>query len=388
MKKSIRTDIGIILGFAVLHAAVALICRVVGISDELILTLLTMLLVVIICLRRDMKVEFMALGVILVNVFGFLLGTLFAWLFDFISDYPLVIYPLSTFLTTIILGFGIYWLTYHAPRFRGSTEDLDRSGLKWLMAAFVIILFMRLTIILLTADSLEGQNVTMNILVDYLFSCLVLLFLADLAIRSRAKAIQDRESASLAQYNYLILKQQVNPHFLFNSLNILDCLVTEGKDEQASEYIHKLASVYRYMLKTEEDNLVRLKDEMGFVEQYIGLLQLRFPEGFEIDYDLPHEAMNRFVVPCSLQLLIENATKHNAVSKDTPLHVSIKVEDDKLTVSNNIVPKITTSPSTGLGLKYIRQQYKGLSKKGVEIIRRDAQPDGTAPEYIVKLPLL
>ena len=387
MRKSLLIDAGIILGFALLHAAVALGCRLIGLTDELMLTLLTMLLVVIICLRRDMKVEFMAISVILVNVLGFLSGTFFAWVFGFVSSSPLVIYPSATFLTTILLCGGIYWLTFLFPRFRGNAEAWDRNGLKWIIAAFVVILVMRLAIILLTSESME-EKLKMNILADYLLSCLVLLFLANLAIRSRAKAIQDRESASLAQYNYLILKQQVNPHFLFNSLNVLDCLVGEGKDEQASEYIHKLASVYRYMLKNEEETLVRLKDEMVFVNQYIDLLQLRFPEGLIIDSDIPAAAMNRFVVPCSLQLLIENATKHNVVSLSSPLHISIKVEDGKLVVTNNVTPKFTSASSTGLGLKYIRQQYKGLTKKGVEIIQREGVEGVCSPEYTVKLPLL
>lgn len=387
MRKSLLIDAGIILGFALLHAVVALGCRLIGLTDELMLTLLTMLLVVIICLRRDMKVEFMAISVILVNVLGFLSGAFFAWVFGFVSSSPLVIYPSATFLTTILLGGGIYWLTFIFPRFRGNAEAWDRNGLKWIIAAFVVILVMRLAIILLTSESME-EKLKMNILADYLLSCLVLLFLANLAIRSRAKAIQDRESASLAQYNYLILKQQVNPHFLFNSLNVLDCLVGEGKDEQASEYIHKLASVYRYMLKNEEETLVRLKDEMVFVNQYIDLLQLRFPEGLIIDSDIPAAAMNRFVVPCSLQLLIENATKHNVVSLSSPLHISIKVEDGKLVVTNNVTPKFTSASSTGLGLKYIRQQYKGLTKKGVEIIQREGVEGVCSPEYTVKLPLL
>ena len=388
MEKTIKTDIWIILGFAALHAAVALACRLFGLTDELMLTLLSMLLVVIICLRRDMKVEFMAFSVILANILGFIFGALFAWLFDFVSNSALVIHPLATFLTTIFLGLGIYWLTYHSPRFRGNAEELDRNGLRWLMAAFVIILSMRLAIILLTSESLEGGSARMNILMNYHLSCLVMLFLANLAISARAKAIQEGESASLARYNYLRLKQQVNPHFLFNSLNVLDCLVDEGKNEEASQYIHKLASMYRYMLKNEEEPLVKLKDEMEFVEQYTDLLQLRFPEGLVIDFDIPKEALGRYVVPCSVQLLIENATKHNAVSPSAPLRINARVEDEKLVVTNNIIPKFTSTTSTGVGLKYIRQQYAGLTKKGVEIIQREGSERPSGPEYTVKLPLL
>jgi LytS/YehU family sensor histidine kinase len=190
-----------------------------------------------------------------------------------------------------------------------------------------------------------------------------------------------KEEANLAQYRYLKLKRQVNPHFLFNSLNILDCLVCDEKNEEASLYIHKLAGIYRYMIKSEDYELVPLREEMEFVGQYIDLLKLRFPEGFDVIIDVPQEQMARFVLPCSIQLLIENATKHNAVSIDKPLVIKIKAEADKICVSNNLVPKITVSSSTGLGQKYISQQYQDLSGKSIDIRK-------TEDEYFVTLPLL
>ena len=185
----------------------------------------------------------------------------------------------------------------------------------------------------------------------------------------------------MAQYRYMKLKQQVNPHFLFNSLNILDCLVCDEKSEEASTYIHKLAGIYRYMIKSEDEELVPLRDELEFVQQYIDLLEIRFPEGFKVEQDIPDELTNRYVLPCSLQLLIENATKHNAVRSATPLVIRLKADQNNVSVSNNIVPKLGKVESTGLGLKYLKQQYLDLSGKHIEIIH-------TETEFKITLPLI
>ena len=177
------------------------------------------------------------------------------------------------------------------------------------------------------------------------------------------------------------LSQQVNPHFLFNSLNILDCLVCEQKTDQASTYIHKLAAIYRYLLRNEEERLVKLRDEMDFVDQYVDLLKVRFPEGLDIQIDIPADRLNRRVVPCSVQLLIENATKHNAVSADKPLQIMVRCEDDCVVVSNTLNPKISSGPSTGLGLKYLREQYQDVAGK-TPVVRMGEN------EYTVVIPLI
>lgn len=207
------------------------------------------------------------------------------------------------------------------------------------------------------------------------------IYMIEYAITARRNAEKEKDRADLAKFQYLNLKQQVNPHFLFNSLNILDALVLDGQDKEASEYIHKLAGIYRYMLRNEEESVVTLRDEMTYVEMYRDLLKVRFQEGFNVEVSIPSEDMSRHVVPCSVQLLIENATKHNAVSPSNPLNVRVVSDGQTVTVTNNLIPKITEAQSSGLGLNYIRQQYKERSGKGIEIIRTDEF-------YTVKLPLL
>jgi hypothetical protein len=366
--------------FALLHAGVALGCRALGLTDEIVLTLLTMLLVVIICLRRGVSAKFMAFSLILVNVVGFGIAKGISSLLGLVSSEPLVVNPISTFLTTEIVGWGIYMVADRLTR-GGKFQVTDSSGMRWLLLAFVTVITVRLAILLLLSGGIDRENIVASIIVDYVFSCGALIFLAENAMRINARALEDREQARLAKYRYMNLSQQVNPHFLFNSLNILDCLVCEEKNGQASTYIHKLAGIYRYMLRIEEERLVKLRDEMEFVGQYVDLLKVRFPEGLDIRIDIPEEKMNRRVVPCSVQLLIENATKHNAVDPEKPLKIEVYSRGDCVTVTNSLNPKLSTGPSTGLGLKYLREQYQDVAGK-------EASVRMTENEYTVEIPLI
>ena len=376
----ISKEFWIILGFALLHAAVALGCRLAGLADEMMLTLLTMLLVVLLCLRCRVDGKMTAISVVLVNVIGVLLGRGTALLFGALFVSPLVIYPLSTFASTLLIGWATLWaVRLYARKMAASVEQVN--SLKWLLVAFVFILVMRLAILLFFSEAHEGRNTAVTILLDYSMTLVVILVLAAYSLRLQQRALEAAELANLAQYRYHKLKQQVNPHFLFNSLNVLDYLIQEQPREDASRYTHKLAEVYRYMIRSEDETTVHLREEMDFVSQYVDLLKVRFPEGLEVLVDIPEEAMARSVVPCCVQLLIENATKHNAIDRDKPLRIKVCAFGEKVTVTNNRNPKLTQVASTGLGLQYIRQQYRDLSGKSI-VVRSDDQ------NYTVTLPLL
>ena len=471
---------GIIHLFAVLHAVVALSCHLAGINDELVLTLLTIVLIVLICLKRGLNVEFTAASVIVVNVIGYLLGTGGAQLIELLLHAPPVVHAVSTFITTEILGWSIVWFT---KLFRRGDDTASRSS-AWtpriglLLLAVGVIFVLRLAYVELfaspsfstdrlyhMADLLASNSAALIILlcVNIIYvrhtrrretrhgliaeiaafllfvlltsACVALItglpfafdrsftareflqlwivtllvevtlysvvFMVDYALVARAVLRAERGKAHQAQFRYMKLKLQVNPHseresaqlhlqqvleqidphFLFNSLNILDCLVCEQRTEQASAYIHKLAGIYRYMLQNEEETLVRLREEMAFVGMYVDLLQVRFPEGFRVETDISDEAMNRHVLPCSVQLLIENAIKHNSVGADRPLVIRIVAGAGAVTVSNNLQLKVSGNPSTRVGLNYIRQQYLDLSGIPIGIRRTDT-------EYCVTLPLL
>ena len=371
----------IIHGFALLHAAVALGCRLGGLADDMMLTLLTMLMVVLLCLRCRVSGFVMVVSVLAVNVVGVLLGRGTAWLIDGLTDSPLVIYPLSTFICTEIIGWTMLLIARSYARRHLESQEQMSTSLIWLLIVFVIILVTRLAILLLYSQSWGGRNTAVTLLLDYSLTLAVVVVLAEYALRLQRRALAASEYANRERFRYHKLKQQVNPHFLFNSLNVLDYLIQEQSREDASRYTHKLAEVYRYMIKSEDETTVRLREEMAFTEQYIDLLKLRFPEGVEISVDIPEEAMSRSVVPCCVQLLIENALKHNAVQADNPLRVQVRTEGDNVVVTNNRIPKLTRPASTGHGLQYIRQQYRDLSGKSVSI-----QEDET--NYTVTLPLL
>ena len=339
------------------------------------LTLLTMLLVVIICLRRQTSMLFMALAAILVNIIGFALGWGTAALLKLLNLPLLAIYPISTFICTQIIGWGTDVLAREfVTRHPEAGNSLDSKSLRWLLIAFVLVLLLRFIIIMSRPDVQNSRNFALEIGLDYVFSSLALVWVAEFAIRSR-------QEANLAHYRYIKLKQQVNPHFLFNSLNILDCMIQEQSTQAASEYTHKLAEIYRYMIKSEDEITVNLRDEMEFVSKFVDLLKVRFGDGFKVNINIPEADLSRSVIPCCVQLLIENATKHNSFSSLKPLVVGIHTTSHSVVVSNNLCPKITSVNSTGLGLKYIRQQYKDIAQRSVVVKE-------TTDTFTVILPLL
>ncbi|MGL4806284.1 MAG: sensor histidine kinase [Bacteroidales bacterium] len=183
-----------------------------------------------------------------------------------------------------------------------------------------------------------------------------------------------------ARLQYNKLKHQLNPHFLFNSLNVLDYLV-HTDTERASIFIKKLASNYRYLLNNEEQELVFLHNEIKFAQSYFDLMKERFDKGLEIKMDIPAYLYEYMIVPCGLQLLIENATKHNVISSDSPLKIEVYTESDQIVVRNNLQPKLSTSPSFGMGLKNLCGQYSAMFGKEVLIEKCDRY-------FVVKIPLL
>ena len=183
------------------------------------------------------------------------------------------------------------------------------------------------------------------------------------------------------QYQYAQLKRQLDPHFLFNSLSILDYLVQEKQTERASDYIKKLANIYRYLLKQEEHTTVEVSKELDFVNLYTDVMRERFLDTFEVNVALSKGVESKKVIPCALQVLVENAFKHNSVGPTNKLIINIHEEGDKIVVSNNIHLKNTPADSMGVGLKNLREQYNVLAGKNIEIINDNIN-------FTVKIPLL
>ena len=179
---------------------------------------------------------------------------------------------------------------------------------------------------------------------------------------------------------YELLRQQVNPHFLFNSLNTLKYMV-ESNDAHSVEFILKLSDFYRFTLESRKSDLIRLSEELKILEAFLFLLKARFEEGLEVDIELNDTLNTTRIPPFTLQLLVENAVKHNIVSMERPLRIRIYEENNMLVVENSLQLKRIPEASTGIGLDNINQRYQHLTGKEILIIPGEKY-------FTVKLPLL
>jgi sensor histidine kinase YesM len=179
---------------------------------------------------------------------------------------------------------------------------------------------------------------------------------------------------------FATLKNQINPHFLFNSLNVLTNLVYKDPD-QSAKFIRNLADIYRYVLDTQDRETVDLEEELEFVKAFIYLQKIRFGEHLQVNIDLP-QGLKVIVPPMTLQMLLENAIKHNVISKEHPLKIDISSEDGYITVMNNLFKKeILTEKKNSLGLENIKARYKFLTGREV-VVNHDLT------HFTVKLPAL
>jgi sensor histidine kinase YesM len=177
-----------------------------------------------------------------------------------------------------------------------------------------------------------------------------------------------------------ILKNQVKPHFLFNSLNTLASIIPDDPD-QAVAYVQNLSSMYRYVLEIKDKKLIPLKDELACVKAYLFMMKIRFGENLIINIeDNALDEINH-IVPLSLQLLVENAIKHNIISNKKPLTIKITKVGDHIQVHNNRQIKLQDQPSTGIGLNNIRSRYKIIANKEVVVEEGEF-------EFKVNIPLI
>lgn len=192
------------------------------------------------------------------------------------------------------------------------------------------------------------------------------------------QSIDELKQEKLKQ-DYSSLQDQLNPHFLFNNLSVLKSLIMYDK-ETALNFTQNFTDVYRYVLKSQHQVLINLTDEIEFIDAYIALHKERLGDGLEVSLSLDKELIDYKMAPLTLQLLIENAIKHNIVSKETPLHIQITSDEQYLTVSNNIQLK-EASYSTKTGLKNLIKRYELIGGLKI-IIEQDEYNFG------VKVPLI
>jgi len=204
----------------------------------------------------------------------------------------------------------------------------------------------------------------------------VLLIVQELVVVRRQNAELRMQSLKAQLY---ALQQQVSPHFLFNSLSTLKTMVPE---QATKTYIIQLANVYRYLLTFHESLKITLKEEMAFMSSYLYILQERFEDALQIEIDIQAGSLLSYIPPISLQILVENAVKHNVVSFEQPLKIRIYTDaGDHLVVENTYQPRLSVEESVGKGLRNVNERYHLLAGQQITVNRDESR-------FTVILPLL
>jgi LytS/YehU family sensor histidine kinase len=236
-------------------------------------------------------------------------------------------------------------------------------------------------IVYVVASTIKGQSFTenltplkLNLIYGALINLLYHLLHAVFVYFEKYNMKNDEAEAlrkNNAEARMQLIKNQINPHFLFNNLNVLSGMVIKDNPE-ANRFIEEFSKVYRYILSNQDKEVVALHTELEFLQPYLYLFKTRFENGLKVDIDIPEHYKNRYIVPAALQMLIENAIKHNIVRQSNPLNIQIKVLGDAgLSVRNNIQLRLQSGESSKIGLQNITMRYQALSNKDVIIHNTD-----------------
>jgi Histidine kinase len=290
-------------------------------------------------------------------------------------------------------GYAVDWLNARLPWTDKPLRRLLLTLLVSLGGSLVVIVGVQALFMVLywrqPLRALRNPDNWESFLVPLSITLIISLFL-----HSRSFLLQWREAAirvermekETAVARLDSLRRQVDPHFLFNSLNALTSLIEEEDPARATRFVRQLSQVYRYVLDSQEREVVPLSEELRFVEAYVFLQQTRLGEGLQVHISMPPAADLEalLVPPLAVQLLLENALKHNATSQRDPLHVSISLDAAarQLTVRNALrYRRVPAEESTGLGLPNLQARYAFLTPQPVRV-------EKTETEFIVTLPVL
>lgn len=291
---------------------------------------------------------------------------------------------------TIVLWQGngrmVWWLDKKIDWLEAPLKRLILSVLGMLAVTIpAFLLFHAAYIDLLTDNtfwnSLKNYNYNW-LLTPIIITTIISLFLHSLEFfKSWKTSIVEKEELKREHLasQYETLKNQVNPHFLFNSLNVLSTLVYKDAN-LADQFIKQMSLVYRHVLDTRDKELIALNEELKALEAFIFMLKIRFNEGFDISIDLPQKE-HTLVAPLALQMLVENAVKHNIVARSKPLTIEVFEQGDYIFIKNNLQPKQQHIPSSGIGLENIKARYTYLANKEIVVAPTEAY-------FLVKLPMI
>jgi len=253
--------------------------------------------------------------------------------------------------------------------------------------SFVVAFILASVFSLLVWDYFTLENFNVDAILDSTTTPIFIALIITAFFTSRSFLIEWKRAAietekmknEKLESQYQGLKDQLNPHFLFNSLNVLSNLVYEDADK-ANRFIEQLSRIYRYVLEVQNEEFVTLETELAFASSFMELQKTRFGDKFLFEVNVP-ETRNYGIAPLSLQLLLENIFKHNAATKDKPLQIWIAQHKDVLIVKNNIQKRESESDGTGLGLKNISERTRHLTGKTIQIDTSEEYFTVTVPLY-------
>lgn len=308
---------------------------------------------------------------------------------DFNQDLALEFFYNQLFAVCLYLT-NAYFVTYMMNKYKQDLFKLNHllvALLSSISISLATIFILRFLIIVYGYDQDATSFLQNEKMVFYWMSLTIsvvitAIFYTVYYVKSKqdTKVKEQKVIAGTASAKFDALKNQLDPHFLFNSLNVLTSLIEENPDK-AQQFTTSLSKVYRYVLEQKNKELVTVDEELKFAKTYMSLLKNRFEDS--IVFEIPEHAQNpdSKVVPLSLQLLLENAVKHNVVTSSKPLHIKIFETNGSLVVENNLQPKQILKKSSGVGLANIRQRYQLLTNRKVIINQK-------ANSFAVALPML
>lgn len=280
----------------------------------------------------------------------------------------------------VLIGLGsgwlVHWLDQQLPWLEAPVKRAVASLLLMLVYATGVA-FLILSVYAVAVYGIGPLQAIQNAGITFPLSVIIITLLVGLFLHGRGfflawkQAFQEAEEHKRAALSakYEALRNQVNPHFLFNSFNVLSNLVYKDPDLSA-KFIQQLSKVYRYVLESREQELVPLQREVEILRAYLFLLDIRFGASLEAKLDIEVEQGDA-VVPLTLQMLAENAVKHNIVSKSKPLKLSITRTNGKLEVTNSLQPRHNEQASLGIGLPNLQEQYRYLCGKELTVERHN-----------------
>ncbi len=252
----------------------------------------------------------------------------------------------------------------------------DTDSLKRYVLSYVITLllqFFGITLILSLDLNLITQRVDFFPLIPAIGINTIIIILSNSIILQFQKRSAELEIERLKVNNLeaqrLMLIQQLQPHFLFNALSTLKSLISEDPSK-AEDYTVRLSEFLRYSIQTQNNELVFLKDSIKFTEDYVELQKVRFGDSFDCKIDIPAINLQKKVPIYAVQTLVENAIKHNAFNDKTPLLIQIQMENNRLKITNNLLPKRVVTAS-GTGLENLNQRYKMIANVEIEVIKTE-----------------